>query len=107
MLPEDWASLVALLDGRPDADPMTRVQRLCGLGAEITAMSGASLGIATNHTRSTVAATDEVSNRLQDLQSDFDEGPGLDAVRRGRSWGSAPTKRSTDSGHAPATAAGG
>lgn len=85
MLPEDWASLVALLDGRPDADPMTRVQRLCGLGAEITAMSGASLGIATDHTRSTVAATDDVSNRLQDLQSDFDEGPGLDAVRRGRS----------------------
>jgi hypothetical protein len=85
VLPESWASLVALLDGRPDTDPITRVQRLCALAVDVTALSGAALGIALNDTRSTVAATDEVSDRLQDLQTDFSEGPGLDAFRRGRS----------------------
>ena len=85
MLPESWASLVALLDGHPDADPMTRVQRLCALCVQVTEVSGAALGITMDGSRSTVAATDAVSIRLQDLQSDFSEGPGVDAVRRGRS----------------------
>ncbi len=85
MLPESWAGLVALLDGRPDADPMTRVQRLCAVSVQVTEMSGASLGITMDGSRSTVAATDAVSIRLQDLQSDFSEGPGVDAVRRRRS----------------------
>lgn len=85
MLPESWASVVAVLDGRPDADPISRVQRLCGLCAEIAGVSGASLGLTVDGQRSTVAASDELSDRLQDLQSDFAEGPGLDAVQRGRS----------------------
>ena len=76
---------MALLDGRPDADPMTRVQRLCGLCVEVTGVCGAALGVSTASGRTSVAATDEVSTRLEDLQDDFAEGPGLEAVRRGRS----------------------
>lgn len=84
MLPESWARLVAVLGDSPNANPMSRVLRLCGLCAEVAGVSGASLGFTVGGLRSTVAASDEVSNRLQDLQSDFAEGPGIDAVRRGR-----------------------
>ena len=85
VLASDWAGLIALLDGRPDADPMTRVQRLCGLCVPTVGVSGAALGIATDGQRSTVAASDEMSNRLQDLQADTGEGPSIEAYRLGRS----------------------
>lgn len=81
MLPQGWASLVALLDGRPDADPMTRAKRLCELCVQVSKVTGATLTIVSEETRSTVCATDKVSDRLEDLQLQFSEGPTLDAVR--------------------------
>jgi hypothetical protein len=81
-LPQGWARLVALLDGRPDADPMTRARRLCQLCVEVTRVSGVSLAIVSERVRSTVCATDEVSDRLEDLQLTFSEGPTVEAVRR-------------------------
>ncbi|MGH3368279.1 MAG: ATP-binding protein, partial [Nocardioidaceae bacterium] len=83
MLPQDWASLIALLDGRPDADPLTRAQRLCEVCAQTTGVSGVALGIATNEQRSTVCATDAVSDRLEELQTTVSEGPSIDAYQRG------------------------
>ena len=83
MLPEGWVSLVALLDGRPDADPITRVQRLCELCAMVTGVSGVALGISSNGQRSTVSATDTVSDRIEELQVTLSEGPSVDALRHG------------------------
>jgi hypothetical protein len=83
MLPGDWASLVALLDGRPDADPMTRMQRLCEVCVQATGVTGAALSIVAGEQRSTVCATDEVSSRLDDLQSTYSDGPGVEAARDG------------------------
>jgi ANTAR domain len=83
VLPQGWSRLVALLDGRPDADPMRRARRLCQLGVETVGVTGASLGIISHENRSTVCATDEVSERLEDLQLTFSEGPSVDAVRDG------------------------
>jgi hypothetical protein len=56
---------------------------LCELGVETAAVTGATLGIIGGEHRSTVCATDEVSNRLEDLQLTFSEGPSVDAVRDG------------------------
>ncbi len=83
MLPEGWANLVALMDGEPDPDPLTRTQRLCGLCLTATAVEGVALGISTNGHRSTVWATDAVSDRLEDLQVEFSEGPCFEALRDG------------------------
>jgi hypothetical protein len=83
MLPGDWASVIALLDGRPDSDPITRVQRLCAVCAQTTAVTGVALGIAVNGDRSTVCATDEVSSRLEELQTTVSEGPSIEAYRHG------------------------
>ena len=83
MLPGDWASLIALLDGQPDADPMTRAQRLCELCTQTTAVTGVALGIAADGQRSTVCATDEVSSRLEELQTTVSEGPSIDAYWHG------------------------
>jgi ANTAR domain-containing protein/GAF domain-containing protein len=83
VLPQGWARLVALLDGSPDADPMSRARRLCELGVETAGVTGASLGIISDKNRSTVCATDEVSDRLEDLQLTFSEGPSVDAVHEG------------------------
>jgi anti-sigma regulatory factor (Ser/Thr protein kinase) len=83
MLPQDWASLIALLDGRPDADPITRAQRLCEVCTQATGVSGVSLGIAADGQRSTVIATDEVSDRLEELQTTVAEGPSIEAFRNG------------------------
>ncbi|MGH3812825.1 MAG: ATP-binding protein [Pseudonocardiaceae bacterium] len=83
MLPQDWASLIALLDGRPDADPLTRAQRLCEVCKQTTGVSGVALGIASNEQRSTVCATGEVSDRLEELQTTVSEGPSIDAYQRG------------------------
>jgi transcriptional regulator with GAF, ATPase, and Fis domain len=84
VLPQGWANLVALLDGRPDTDPMARAKRLCELSVQISEASGATLVIVSEETRSTVCATDEVSDRLEDIQLQFSEGPTLDAVREKR-----------------------
>lgn len=82
-MPEGWSTLVALLDGRPDADPMTRAQRLCGLSVDVSATTGAALVIGDGELRSTVCATDEVSDRLEELQLTFSEGPAVSAAKQG------------------------
>jgi len=83
MLPRDWTSVVALLDGRPDADPMTRVQRLCEVCVQACGVNGSALSIAFGDQRSTVCTTDEVSSQLEDLQSTYSDGPGVEAARDG------------------------
>jgi hypothetical protein len=83
MLPGDWTSLIALLDGQPDADPITRAKRLCEVCTQTTAVTGVVLGIATDENRSTVCASDELSNRLEELQTTVSEGPSIDAYRHG------------------------
>lgn len=83
MLPGDWASLIALLDGQPDTDPITRAQRLCEVCVQTTGVTGVAMGIAADGQRSTVCATDEVSNRLEELQTTVSEGPSVDAYRHG------------------------
>jgi hypothetical protein len=81
LLPQGWARLIALLDGRPDADPMSRAESLCRLCVEVAGVTGAALDIVSDENRSTVCATDEVSNRLEELQLTFSEGPSVDAAR--------------------------
>jgi hypothetical protein len=83
MLPQGWSTLIALLDGRPDADPMTRAKRLCGLCVDLTATTGASLAIGVGELRSTVCATDAVSDRLEELQLTYSEGPAVTAAKQG------------------------
>lgn len=83
MLPLGWSTLVAVLDGRPDADPMSRARRLCGLTVDVTGTTGAALAISSGQMRSTVCATDEVSDRLEELQLTFAEGPAVTAAQQG------------------------
>jgi hypothetical protein len=83
VLPQGWARLIALLDGQPDADPILRAKRLCELCAWAAGVTGVTLAVASDQHRSTVCATDEVSDRLEDLQLEFGEGPTVDAVRQG------------------------
>jgi hypothetical protein len=83
MLPQDWASLIALLDGRPDADPITRAKRLCEVCVGTTGVTGVAMGIAADGQRSTVCTTDEVSDRLEELQTTVSEGPSIEAYRDG------------------------
>jgi GAF domain-containing protein len=85
VLPQGWTELVALLDGRPDADPMSRLKRLCGLGARVTETSGAAVSISSHDDRSTVCATDDVSDRLEELQDTIGEGPRVDVSANGHS----------------------
>ena len=85
MLPHGWAELVTLLEQGPEVDPMTRVQGLCALCQEVTGVAGVALSVATDDARSTVCATDELSNRLEDLQDTLGEGPSVDALRSGES----------------------
>jgi hypothetical protein len=94
-LPAEWASLIALLDGRPDADPMTRAKRLCEVCAQTTHVSGVALSIAADGSRSTVCSSDEVSNRLEELQTTFSEGPSIVAYHNG--W-SVPVPNLADDG---------
>lgn len=84
MLPHSWAELVALLDEGPDVDPMSRVQRVCVLCQEVTGVAGVALSVATDAARSTVCATDDLSNRLEDLQDTLGEGPTVEALRSGQ-----------------------
>ena len=85
MLAPSWAELAALLDVGPDTDPMARVKRLCALCREVTGVSGVAMSIATSDARSTVCATDDVSDRLEDLQDTLGEGPSVEALRSGQS----------------------
>jgi len=85
VLPHGWAELVALLDEGPDVDPMTRVQRLCTLCVQVTGVTGAALSIATDEARSTVCATDDLGDRLEELQDTLGEGPTVEALRTGES----------------------
>ena len=84
MLPQGWADLFALLDGRPDDTPMTRLKRLCALSVEATGVSGSSVSLTSASARSTVCATDSVSDDLEDLQDTIGEGPAVDAARDAR-----------------------
>jgi GAF domain len=83
VLPQGWSRLIALLDGQPDADPIARAQRLCELCVGIAGVTGVTLAVFSEQHRSTVCATDEVSDRLEDLQLEFAEGPTVEAVRHG------------------------
>lgn len=82
-MPENWSNLIALLDGRPDVDPITRAKRLCELCVTTTGVSGVALSITSNGLRSTVCATDALSDRLEELELTLSEGPVIDAVRDG------------------------
>jgi hypothetical protein len=75
--------VIAVLDGRPDGDPMTRVMRLCEVCVRTVGVSGVALSIGTKGARSTVCASDEVSNRLEELQTTTSEGPSIAAYRHG------------------------
>jgi hypothetical protein len=83
LLPQGWSRLVSLLDGRGERDPVGRAERLCRLCVHSLGVSGAALGLGTDGNRTTVCATDEVSNRLEDLQITFSEGPCFDALGHG------------------------
>jgi hypothetical protein len=62
---------------------MSLSKRLCELCVETVGVTGVSLGIVSDEYRSTVCATDEVSDGLEDLQLTMGEGPAVDAVRDG------------------------
>src|SRR5688572_8515349 len=85
VLPHGWVELIALLDDAAEADPMNRVQRLCDLCLEVTGATGVALSIANDGTRSTVCATDDMGDRLEELQDVLGEGPTVEALRSGRS----------------------
>lgn len=85
MLAHSWTELAALLDTGPDNEPMSRVQRLCALCVEVAGVTGVAVSIATDDARSTVCATDDASDRLEDLQDTLGEGPSVDALRGGES----------------------
>jgi hypothetical protein len=86
VLPHGWTELVALLDQQGTGDdPMTRVQRLCGLCAQVTGVAGVALSVATDGTRSTVCATDDLADRIEELQDTIGEGPSIEVLRTGSS----------------------
>jgi GAF domain-containing protein len=85
VLPSGWTELVALLDGRPDADPLSRLQRLCELCASVACVTGVAVSLASASARSTVCATDEVAERLEELQDTVGEGPRVQALQGKRS----------------------
>ena len=86
MLPHGWTELVALLDQQgPDVDPMTRVQRLCALCVQVTGVAGVALSVGTDGTRSTVCATNDLSDMIEELQDTIGEGPSVEAMRTGNS----------------------
>jgi hypothetical protein len=88
VLPHGWTELVTLLDQQghdADGDPMTRVQRLCALCVQATGVAGAALTVATDGTRSTVCATDDLSDQIEELQDTIGEGPSVEALRTGAS----------------------
>jgi hypothetical protein len=86
VLPHGWTELVSLLDQQgPGADPMTRVQRLCALCVQATGVAGAALSVATDGTRSTVCATNDLIDSIEELQDTIGEGPSLEALRTGNS----------------------
>ena len=85
VLPHGWAELVALLDQGPEVDPMTRVQRLCALCVQVTGVAGAALSVGSDGTRSTVCATDDLSDMIEELQDTTGEGPSVEALHTGES----------------------
>jgi hypothetical protein len=85
VLAHGWAELAALLDTGPENEPMSRVQRLCALCVKVTGVTGVAISIAADDARSTVCATDDASDRLEDLQDTLGEGPAVEALRRGTS----------------------
>jgi hypothetical protein len=84
VLPQGWTELVALLDGHPDDDPMSRLKRLCGLAVEVTGVSGASVSLTSASARSTVCTTDALGEDLEELQVTLGEGPSVQAARDAR-----------------------
>jgi GAF domain len=62
---------------------MTRVQRLCALCAEVTGVAGVALSVGTDGTRSTVCASDDLSDRIEELQNTLGEGPSVEALLTG------------------------
>ena len=63
----------------------TLVARICGVCVRSVPVTGASVSLMTGTgNRSTVYASDRVSARLEDLQFDLGEGPGIDAFADSR-----------------------
>lgn len=85
VLPHGWAELVELLGSDPEADPMSRVQRLCALCVQATGVAGAALSVTHGGTRSTVCTTDDLGDRIEELQDAIGEGPTVEALRTGHS----------------------
>jgi hypothetical protein len=83
VLSQNWARLVARPDDRPDSDPVARALRLCRFCVETAAVSGAALGVSADGRRSTICATDDLSNRLEDVQIRHSEGPCVEALGQG------------------------
>jgi hypothetical protein len=77
--------MIAPVDHGSAVDPMTGAQRLCALCVQVAGVSGVALSVASADTRSTVWATDDLSDRLEDLQDTLGEGPTVDALRDGES----------------------
>jgi hypothetical protein len=66
-------------------DAGTPAERLCRASASALAVTGVGLSLASKDgTRSTVCATDPISNDIEDLQVLFGEGPCVDAGTSGR-----------------------
>jgi len=84
VLPKGWTELVALLDQQGSGvDPMTRVQRLCALCVQVTGVAGAALSVGSDGTRSTVCATDDLIDQIEELQDTTGEGPSVEAMQTG------------------------
>ena len=65
--------------------PEGETKRLCGVAADVTAMSGAGIMLMSDDVpRGSVCTTNEVSALIEELQYSLGEGPCLDAHRQGR-----------------------
>jgi len=82
--PDEWVRLLALLDGSPDGDSLSRAKHLCALCVESTGVTGVAMVLASDGHHSTICATDPVSEHLVELEQTFTQGPGVDALRDGR-----------------------
>lgn len=75
--------LTRVVANTPPAAPLTH--RLCLAMAEITGLTGGSMTVGlSTPSRATLCATDELAERIEELQDIAREGPALEAYRLGR-----------------------
>jgi GAF domain-containing protein len=72
-----------LRDGADDRS-LTTMQRICQVCPEAVEVDGAGLALIWGAEHASLAATDEISAAMEQLQIRFGEGPCIDAVRDGR-----------------------